>query len=87
MHWVYYSYHKEIVIPTNKEKLYDFQNTPNLQAKRNKELVMHILGEFLEIDQVPEMDSLDFIGQEFVHLYQGIPIKAIGKETVGNDKF
>ncbi len=48
---------------------------------------MHVLGELLEIDQTPEIDSWSFRRKEYVHLYRGVPIKAAFKEAVGDDKF
>ncbi len=48
---------------------------------------MHILGEVLEIEQKPEIDSLHIIWKEFLHLYQGVPIKGEVQETVGYNMF
>ncbi len=47
---------------------------------------MDFLGEIVETDGFPTVDSSEFVGQDFVHLYQGVPIKATVCEVMSDDK-
>ncbi len=55
-------------------------------VKRWEEPIKYSL---VEIDEVEELrvDPLEFIVKEFVHLYQGVCIKATVKEIIGDGKF
>ncbi len=48
---------------------------------------MNALGEILQMPELPMVDSIYFIRQDFVHKHQGLPIKETVVVSLGDDKF
>ncbi len=48
-----------------------------MSAGRKNSQAMYSFGEIVDTEEFSRMDPLEFVGKEFVVLYQGIFIKAI----------
>ncbi len=47
---------------------------------------MQALEEILQVSELPMINPLDFIGKEFIHVYEGVSIKTVMVESLGDDK-
>ncbi len=60
---------------------------PHVDLDKERMETVHALEEAPKMLELSEVDSLKFAGQEFVHQYMGVPMKAKIVKLVGDGRY